>query len=169
MTSAVAAGMGLSFKDTSTALAVFAQNGLKGSDAGTSLKTMLSRLVPMTDGAYTTMESLGLVSLDTKKPSSLWLNRALNRLAKIWISTSDGCLCYQDNRLEKGTASFEKAFSKASIALGVMDNKFFDAQGNIKSMTEISGELSKALDGMSAKDKQEALYKIFGSDAIREH
>ncbi len=83
MTSAVAAGMGLSFKDTSTALAVFAQNGLKGSDAGTSLKTMLSRLVPMTDGAYTTMESLGLVSLDTKKPSSLWLNRALNRLAKI--------------------------------------------------------------------------------------
>ncbi len=48
-----------------------------------------------------------------------------------------------------------------------MDNKFFDAQGNIKSMTEISGELSKALDGMSAKDKQEALYKIFGSDAIR--
>jgi hypothetical protein len=32
--SAVAAGVGLSFKDTTTALASFAQNGLKGSDAG---------------------------------------------------------------------------------------------------------------------------------------
>ncbi|MCQ6386461.1 phage tail tape measure protein, partial [Bacillus cereus] len=38
---AVAAGAGMTFKDTATALAVFAQNGLKGSDAGTSLKTML--------------------------------------------------------------------------------------------------------------------------------
>ncbi|MFG6315977.1 phage tail tape measure protein [Bacillus velezensis] len=169
MTSAVAAGMGLSFKDTSTALAVFAQNGLKGSDAGTSLKTMLSRLVPMTDGAYTTMESLGLVSLDTKKafeslakqgfkPASQDLGDIYKAMDAYVIKTTG---------LKKGTASFEKAFSKASIALGVMDNKFFDAQGNIKSMTEISGELSKALDGMSAKDKQEALYKIFGSDAIR--
>ncbi|MDP8526068.1 phage tail tape measure protein [Bacillus subtilis] len=169
MTSAVAAGMGLTFKDTATALAVFAQNGLKGSDAGTSLKTMLSRLVPMTEGAYTTMESLGLVTLDTNKafdvlskegfkPASKNLGDVYNALDK-YVEKSTG--------LKKGTDSFEKAFSKASNALGIMDNKFFDAQGNIKSMTEISGELSKALDGMTAKDKQEALYKIFGSDAIR--
>jgi len=46
---AVASSVGLSFKDTSTALAVFAQNGLKGSDAGTSLKTMLMNLQPSTD------------------------------------------------------------------------------------------------------------------------
>ncbi|MGQ7101892.1 phage tail tape measure protein [Escherichia sp. SP-MK] len=44
MVSAVAAGVGLSFKDTTTALALFAQNGLKGSDAGTSLKTQTSFL-----------------------------------------------------------------------------------------------------------------------------
>lgn len=30
MSSAVASGIGLSFRDTSTALALFAQNGLKG-------------------------------------------------------------------------------------------------------------------------------------------
>ena len=44
MVSAVASGVGLSFNDTTDALAVFAQNGLKGSDAGTSLKTMLQNL-----------------------------------------------------------------------------------------------------------------------------
>ncbi|MCY7911019.1 phage tail tape measure protein [Bacillus inaquosorum] len=169
MTSAVAAGMGLSFKDTSTALAVFAQNGLKGSDAGTSLKTMLSRLVPMTKASYETMSELGLVTLDTTeaykrmaekgfKPASKDLGDIYDALNKYVAKTSGA---------KEGTDKFSKAFDKATKNLGIMDNKFFDANGNIRSMTEISGELSKALDGMSAKDKQEALYNIFGSDAIR--
>ncbi|MED4828133.1 phage tail tape measure protein [Bacillus atrophaeus] len=64
MVSAVASGVGLSFKDTSTALAIFAQNGLKGSDAGTSLKTMLLNLTPSSDAAYGTMEELGLITKD---------------------------------------------------------------------------------------------------------
>ena len=62
MCSAVAAGVGMSFEDTNTALAVFAQNGLKGSDAGTSLKTMLSRLEPMTKTQYGAFEQLGLIT-----------------------------------------------------------------------------------------------------------
>ncbi|WP_439846124.1 phage tail tape measure protein [Bacillus spizizenii] len=169
MTSAVAAGMGLTFKDTATALAVFAQNGLKGSDAGTSLKTMLSRLVPMTKASYETMNELGLVTLDTTeaykrmaekgfKPASKDLGDIYDALNKYVAKTSGA---------KEGTDKFSKAFDKATKNLGIMDNKFFDANGNIRSMTEISGELSKALDGMSAKDKQEALYNIFGSDAIR--
>lgn len=62
--SAVASGVGLSFKDTVTALAVFAQNGLKGSDAGTSLKTMLMRLQPSTKQAAETMAELGIITED---------------------------------------------------------------------------------------------------------
>jgi TP901 family phage tail tape measure protein len=60
--SAVASGVGLNFKDTSTALAVFAQNGLKGSDAGTSLKTMLLNLQPTTKGQIAMFEELGLMT-----------------------------------------------------------------------------------------------------------
>lgn len=62
--SAVASGVGLSFEDTTTALAVFAQNGLKGSDAGTSLKTMLMNLQPSTEKAATAMADLGLITED---------------------------------------------------------------------------------------------------------
>lgn len=62
MVSAVASGVGLSFNDTTDALAVFAQNGLKGSDAGTSLKTMLQNLQPQTDKAQAKMEELGLMT-----------------------------------------------------------------------------------------------------------
>ncbi|TYS25202.1 phage tail tape measure protein [Bacillus subtilis] len=169
MTSAVAAGMGLSFKDTSTALAVFAQNGLKGSDAGTSLKTMLSRLVPMTKASYETMSELGLVTLDTTKAYQQMADKGFKPASKDLGDIYDALNKYvaKTSGAKEGTDKFSKAFDKATKNLGIMDNKFFDANGNIRSMTEISGELSKALDGMSAKDKQEALYNIFGSDAIR--
>lgn len=60
--SAVAAGGGMSFDDTNTALAVFANNGLKGSDAGTSLKTMLMNLSPQTKQATEEMQRLGLLT-----------------------------------------------------------------------------------------------------------
>lgn len=60
--SAVAAGVGMSFDDTNTALAVFANNGLKGSDAGTSLKTMLMNLSPQTKQAKEEMQRLGLLT-----------------------------------------------------------------------------------------------------------
>lgn len=60
--SAVAAGVGMSFDDTNTALAVFANNGLKGSDAGTSLKTMLLNLSPQTKQATEEMQRLGLLT-----------------------------------------------------------------------------------------------------------
>jgi len=110
--SAVASGVGQSFKDTNTALGLFANNGLKGSDAGTSLKTMLANLSPMTDGAATQMERLGLLT-------------------------------------EEGTS------------------KFYDAEGNIKSMAEIAGLLQTSLKDLNAEQRQQALYTMFGSDAIR--
>jgi TP901 family phage tail tape measure protein len=62
MVSAVASGVGMSFQDTATALATFAQNGLKGSDAGTSLKTMLSNLQPITDKQIGLFKELGLMT-----------------------------------------------------------------------------------------------------------
>lgn len=62
--SAVAAGAGLSFQDTATALASFAMNGLKGSDAGTSLKTMLQNLQPRTKEQIGLFEELGLMTAE---------------------------------------------------------------------------------------------------------
>jgi TP901 family phage tail tape measure protein len=110
--SAVASGVGLSFKDTTTALAVFAQNGIKGSDAGTSLKTMLMNLVPSGKRARETMHELG-------------------------IAMADG------------------------------SNKFYDAEGKIKSLAEISDVLRKALIKLNPKERGEALKDMFGSDAVR--
>ena len=64
MVAPVASGLGLSFRDTTNALAVFAQNGLKGSDAGTSLKTMLMNLQPQTKVQTNMMKELGIITAD---------------------------------------------------------------------------------------------------------
>ncbi|MCW2811243.1 MAG: hypothetical protein JWP61_1701, partial [Friedmanniella sp.] len=62
----VAAQMGLSIEDTSGALAMFAHNGLIGSDAGTSFKSMLQRLNPQSKEAATLMDDLGLRAYDAQ-------------------------------------------------------------------------------------------------------
>lgn len=62
--SAVASGLGVTFKDTNTALGLFANNGLKSSDAGTSLKTMLQNLQPTTKKEIALFKKLGLVTKD---------------------------------------------------------------------------------------------------------
>lgn len=61
---AVAHLAGISFQDTAVAIAIMGNAGIKGSDAGTSLKTMLSNLVPHTDRAASLMEELGIITKD---------------------------------------------------------------------------------------------------------
>lgn len=58
--SAVAAVANQSIDQTSAALAILANNGVKGSDAGTSVKTMLMRLMAPADDAVTALGQLGL-------------------------------------------------------------------------------------------------------------
>lgn len=51
---------GLSFQDTATFLTVLARNGLRGSDAGTSLRTALIRLIRPSEEAARRMRALGI-------------------------------------------------------------------------------------------------------------
>lgn len=60
MSSAVAGKAGLSIQDLSATLAILANNGVKGSDAGTSVKTMLMRLMAPAEDAAEAMASVGL-------------------------------------------------------------------------------------------------------------
>jgi TP901 family phage tail tape measure protein len=55
---------GLSLQQTVAVLAEFSDNGIRGSDAGTSLKTMLTNLVPQTAKARTAMKELGIQFVD---------------------------------------------------------------------------------------------------------
>ncbi len=109
---AVANLAGMSFEDTATAIALMGNAGIRGSDAGTSLKTMLQNLQPTTTKQIDLFTQLGLL-------------------------TEDGA------------------------------NKFFDAEGNVKSFAQVSGVLAKALDGQTNQQKLLNLETLFGTDAIR--
>ena len=63
--SAGAKNAGWSIQETTAVLARFADAGIEGSDAGTSLKTMLQRLAAPTDSAATMFEKLGIQTRDS--------------------------------------------------------------------------------------------------------
>ncbi|WP_104062733.1 phage tail tape measure protein [Arthrobacter sp. 4R501] len=65
-TGLVAASTGLTIEETTGGLAAFASAGLTGSDAGTSMKTMLQRLTPQSKEAAGTMEELGISAYDAQ-------------------------------------------------------------------------------------------------------
>ena len=61
-----AKALGISIEDTSTALGIFANNGMKGSDAGTSLKTMLISLTSPSKQQAAALKELGVVAFDAQ-------------------------------------------------------------------------------------------------------
>ena len=65
MAGAVFASSGQSIDSLTTALALMGNAGIKGSDAGTSLKTMLMRLTAPTDEAAGVLSSLGVAVYNT--------------------------------------------------------------------------------------------------------
>jgi len=60
----VAALTGQEFDQTATAISLMGRAGILGSDAGTSLKTMLNNLIPTTKSANAAMRDLGLITED---------------------------------------------------------------------------------------------------------
>lgn len=64
--SAVARQVGFSLEETATTLTILAQNGLRGSDAGTSLRVALLRLVNPTQKAAEVIDELGIQIRDAQ-------------------------------------------------------------------------------------------------------
>ncbi|EEL33090.1 Prophage LambdaBa02, tape measure protein [Bacillus cereus Rock3-28] len=169
MVSAVAAGVGLSFKDTTTALALFAQNGLKGSDAGTSLKTMLANLIPKSNEAYEMFSELGLITIDTGKAMQFLGEKGIKPTSTSFQDVTGSLSEYAAKQagVKVGSEKAEKAFQKLTFSTGIMTNAFFDSNGNLKNMSDIAEVLQMAMQGLTAEQRQSYMYTLFGSDAIR--
>jgi hypothetical protein len=166
---AVARTVGLSFDDTATAISVLAAQGLKGSDAGTSLKTMLINLVPQTDKASEAFQKYGFETLNAAKLSEALVDRGID---PVGMSLMD-----QSFALEKavtgwdgmGTMTKKQAglWEDATKSLGLYQNEFFDANGSVRSFADISGLLADKLGDLSSEEQIVALKTLFGTDAMR--
>lgn len=167
--SAVASGVGLSFADTSAALASMAMNGLKGSDAGTSLKTMLMNLTPKTKEQYEAFSSLNLISYNTQKAIDFLTAEGVKPLSNEFKDVNKAFESYilKATGSKKWNDKATKAYRELGQEIGFLSSSFYDAQGNIRGMDEIAGALQNSLKGLNNEQRQTKLYEMFGSDAIR--
>lgn len=81
---ATAGAMGYSMQDTTTALGVMANAGIKGADAGTSLRGVLTRLAKPTKEVDVAMSALGLSAVNadgSMKPLSQLIPEMQNKFA----------------------------------------------------------------------------------------
>lgn len=166
---AVAATVGFKFDDLATGIAIMGKAGITGSDAGTSLKTMMMNLVPQTTKAAKLMEELGIVTFDTGKALQIAGEKGLVPLG---ANAEDArmALFKMTTGWKEGTtatAAQMKAWSKAQQELGLMSNSFFDAQGNVKSMSDVAQILQTSMADLTKEEQIKALGDLFGSDAIR--
>lgn len=169
MVSAVASGVGLSFEDTAASLAVFAQNGLKGSDAGTSLKTMLLRLSPTTKEASTAFSQLGLSAYNTAAGYKYLVEKGITPAGRSVADIEEGLrkLTEQEMGSKASKAELKKAYEDNLKASGLMSSAFYNEEGQIKSMAEIAELLKTKMAHLNDEQRQNYLNTMFGTDAIR--
>lgn len=144
----VANGVGMSFRDTNAALGVFANRGLKGSDAGTSLKTMLMNLSPATDSAYGAMKELGII---TKEGTNRFYDaekslKSLDEVAEI-LHTSLKDLSAQERQDYLRDMFGSDAIRAGNIlykegAKGI--RKFYDEMSNVKAVDVAKEKMNNA-------------------------
>ncbi|MGH0792370.1 phage tail tape measure protein, partial [Bacillus cereus] len=166
---AVAAGAGMTFKDTSTALAVFAQNGLKGSDAGTSLKTMLMRLNPSTKEAYNKMADLGLITYNAQAGFDFLVKNGVTPASRSVgdIEVALEKYVMKTEGVKKWNEKCDTTFRELATSSAFLSSKFYDQQGKIQSLEHISGILKESMKDLTDQQRSMALETLFGSDAVR--
>ncbi len=166
---AVAAGSGQTIDDLSQAIAVMGAAGIKGSDAGTSLKTMLGNLQPTTKAQVEQMRELGLITVDQTKLFAALRQQGIDprTVAQKDQMTALMMAVTGWDGVKKMTTEQKEVWADASEKLGVYENKFIDANGKFKSMAEIAELLQTHTEGLTDAQRMQALETIFGSDAIR--
>ncbi|MGX5426954.1 phage tail tape measure protein [Bacillus cereus] len=166
---AVAAGAGMTFKDTSTALAVFAQNGLKGSDAGTSLKTMLMRLNPSTKEAYNKMKDLGLITYNAQAGFDFLVKNGVTPASRSVgdIEVALEKYVMKTEGVKKWNEKCDTTFRELATSSAFLSSKFYDQEGHIQSLENISGILHESMKDLTDQQRSMALETLFGSDAVR--
>ena len=160
----VASTVGVGFNDFNTTIAAISPYFAKGADAGTSFKVMLQNLVPKSDKTAEKMAELGLITVNWQKASES-LSHALGH-----VIPADATTVYNNFialMQKQGLTTSEAAKRWKAFIAGFKENQFFDAQGNMKDMGDIVQILHDKLGNLSEMDLNDALHKVFGTDAMR--
>lgn len=129
----VAGSLGYSVEDTAVALGLMANSGIKASQGGTALRTMLTNLAKPTDSVASAMDYLG-ISLSNSDGSMKSLQELMNDLrgsfgqCKMPIDEFNQKLAELDEQYQSGELT-EKKYTKAVQDL---TGKAYGAEGALK-------------------------------------
>ena len=84
------------------------------------------------------------------------LNTALGILANNGIKGAEG-----GTHLRNVILSLQQGCEDGAIAVGDMSVQVYDAEGNMRSLNDILGDMNTAMDGMTAEEKNNIISKIF--------
>ena len=157
----IAKAVGLEYKDFVMTMGAIANAFGSSAEAGTSYKNFLVRLNPTTKEAQEAMTRLGLFSLNTSKMMTFLTDQGVKPLG-----SDVGTLTEQIAKYLKESEGLSKAEITKSITTNFGSSAFYDAQGNLKSMTEVSGILGESLKNLTNEQKGQTLQQIFGNDAM---
>jgi TP901 family phage tail tape measure protein len=133
--------------ELNTAIAILGNNGIKGSDAGTSLKQMLLQLTGPTDQAKAQMALLA------------------QRAAGATISLE------QQNAVLHGSKKVRhealEAIAKQNKGMKLEGDIAYDAAGRMRPLRDIIGLVTAGTKGMTQEERDYAVTQIFGADASR--
>lgn len=154
--SAQAKNAGWSIQETTAVLGKFADAGINGSDAGTSLKTMLQRLAAPTDAAAKEIEKLGINTRDSQGNllgASDMAQELQNKLGSLSSAQRDAALqtifgsdatraaTVLMNSGSEGLASYIKATNDQEAAQRLANSQMGEGE---KAIEEMKGSLETA-------------------------
>jgi len=189
MAGAVFSSAGQSIDDLNIAMALLGNNGIKGSDAGTSLKTALMRLTAPTDEASAALAGLGVNVFDAQGnmrefPAILAdLQQGLYGTNAVTV-TSSNLTAEQAKRMEylkstisktqtqlanyaSGIAGVAQSENDKVVAQDRLNRTLAAAQAEYAQLAAIGGTTSTVMKTLTEEQRQQALSTIFGADAIR--
>jgi TP901 family phage tail tape measure protein len=133
--------------ELNTAIAILGNNGIKGSDAGTSLKQMLLQLTGPTNKAKDIMKELALnaagatISIDQQ-------NKVLHGSGKVQHEAIDAIMKHNKGLKDQGDIAY-------------------DASGKMRPLRDIIGLVTAGTKDLTQEDRAYAITQIFGADASR--
>jgi phage-related protein len=166
---AVAATVGFSFEDLAEGIAVMGKAGITGSDAGTSLKTMMLNLQPATNAQRDEFRRLGLETTNLQAGLDALRKQGIEPQGDSWGALNDAFADWQGISRDHGKWTKEnvKDYEKWAQQTGTLGSAFFDATGKVKPMADVAEILKTSMSDMSEAQRLASLEILFGSDAIR--
>lgn len=131
--SPIAKTMGFSIEDVTTAISAMSMSGIKGSQAGTALRTMFARMVKPTDDVKSAMNELG-IKLTNSDGSFKSLNTIVSEMRGSFSGMTDEQKTYYATVLA-GQEGMSGLLSLLSLSQGEYD-KLADSMNNCKGVAE---------------------------------